>query len=158
MLPKTPEQFSYDPDGNLTNDGRFAYIWDGENRLVAMTNNTSVGPQYGLTFAYDPQGRRIQKMVATNGVGVYTNRFLYDGWNLIAELKPNNLPIRTYVWGTDLSGTMQGAGGVGGLLEVSYYGTSTTNCFSAFDGNGNVMASSMRRMERLWRSLITIHS
>ncbi len=36
-----------------------------------------------------------------------------------------------------LSGSMQGAGGVGGLLEVSGYGSATTNCFPAFDGNGN---------------------
>jgi RHS repeat-associated protein len=36
---------------------------------------------------------------------------------------------------------MQGAGGVGGLLEVSDYGSSTTtNCFAAFDGNGNLAA------------------
>ena len=86
---KEPEVFQYDPDGNLTNDGRFAYVWDGENRLVAMTNNTGVGPRYGLKFAYDPQGRRIQKYVATNGVPIYTNRFLYDGWNLVAILNPN---------------------------------------------------------------------
>ena len=38
-----------------------------------------------------------------------------------------------------MSGSMQGAGGVGGLIEVSYYGgTNTTNCFVGFDGNGNV--------------------
>jgi hypothetical protein len=35
---------------------------------------------------------------------------------------------------------MQGAGGVGGLLEVCCYGSATTNCFPAFDGNGNVAA------------------
>ena len=29
---------------------------------------------------------------------------------------------------------------MGGLLEVSYHGTSTTNCFVAYDGNGNVAA------------------
>jgi RHS repeat-associated protein len=58
----------------------------------------------------------------------------------VAELAPNNSKIRSYLWGTDLSGSIQGAGGVGGLLEVSYYGTSTTNCFPAFDGNGNVAA------------------
>ena len=57
-----------------------------------MTNNTGVGPRYGLKFVYDAQGRRIQKFVATNGVPVYTNRFLYDGWNLVAELKPDNTP------------------------------------------------------------------
>jgi RHS repeat-associated protein len=135
---QTPEHFSYDPDGNLTNDGRFDYIWDGENRLVGMTNNTGVGPRYGLTFAYDPQGRRIQKLVATNGVPAYTNRFLYNGWNLIATLTPNSQLQSAFMWGLDLSGSMQGAGGVGGLLEVSYKGTSITNSFPAIDGNGNV--------------------
>ena len=140
FVPRTPEQFSYDADENLTNDGRWSYMWDAENRLVALATNTPVGPQYQLTFAYDAKGRRIQKMVATNGVALSTNNFLYDDWNLVAELKPNNSPIRSYVWGTDLSGSMQGAGGVGGLLEVSYYGSATTNCFPAFDGNGNVAA------------------
>ena len=42
------------------------------------------------------------------------------------------------MWGLDLSGSLQGAGGVGGLLEVVYKGAQTTNCFVAFDGNGNV--------------------
>ena len=139
-VPKTPEQFTYDADGNLTNDGRWAYTWDAENRLIGMVVNTNVGPQYQLTFAYDAKGRRIQKLVATNGVAMSTNNFLYDGWNLIAETMPDNSLIRSYMWGTDLSGTSQGAGGVGGLLEISYYGSSTTNCFPAYDGNGNIMA------------------
>ena len=42
--------------------------------------------------------------------------------------------------GNDLSGSAQGAGGVGGLLEVTYSGAATTNCFVPFDGNGNVAA------------------
>ena len=60
-VPKTPEQFSYDADGNLTNDGRWAYTWDAENRLTQMTVNTNVGPQYQIGFAYDAKSRRIQK-------------------------------------------------------------------------------------------------
>lgn len=105
-----------------------------------MNVNTNIGPQYQLNFAYDSQGRRIQKCVATNGVGIYTNDFLYDGWNLIATLSPNLQLKSAYIWGSDLSGFSHSAGGVGGLLEVSYYGASTTNCFAAYDGNGNVMA------------------
>jgi len=135
-----PEVFNYDADGNLTNDGRWAYTWDGENRLVKMTVNTNVGPQYQLTFAYDSQGRRIQKLVSSNSVAIYTSRFLYDGWNLVAVLNPSSLLVDSFMWGSDLSGSQQGAGGVGGLLEISYNGSSTTNCFPAFDGNGNVAA------------------
>ena len=105
-----------------------------------MTVIPNVGTQYQLNFTYDAKGRRIQKEVKVSGVTTSTTKFLYDGWNLVAELKSDNSRLRTYVWGNDLSGSMQGAGGVGGLLLVSCYGTSTTNCFPAYDGNGNVMA------------------
>jgi hypothetical protein len=37
---KNQEQFSYDLDGNLTNDGRWAYTWDAENRLVNFEPHT----------------------------------------------------------------------------------------------------------------------
>lgn len=133
-----PETFYYDADGNLTNDGRFVYVWDAENRMIQMTVNTNVGPQYQMYFAYDYRGRRIQKLVMTNSVAIYTNRFLYDGWDLVALLNPNNALQQSYLWGMDLSGSIQGAGGVGGLLEVSYSGSSTTNCFVAYDGSGNI--------------------
>src|SRR5271157_2035352 len=143
---RTPENYTYDADGNLLSDGRWTYTWDAENRLIIMTSlsGAPAGSQLQLAFTYDYQGRRIEKIVSTNNgggyVGEYTNNYAYDGWNLIGELAPNGSLIRSYVWGTDLSGSMQGAGGVGGLIEVSYYGAATTNCFAAFDGNGNVSA------------------
>jgi RHS repeat-associated protein len=138
FLAKTNESFSYDADGNMANDGRWLYTWDAENRLITMTVKTNVGPQYQLNFVYDAKGRRIQKLVTTNSVAIYTNKFLYDEWNLIAEIAPNNALIRSYVWGTDLSGAMRDAGGVGGLLEVSCCNGLATNCFSIFDGSGNI--------------------
>jgi len=146
FVPQTREQFRYDADGNLLRDGRWNYTWDAENRLTGMTVNTTVGPQYQLTFAYDAKGRRMEKIVSLGNASTLnyqpatTNLFAYDGWKLIAELRTPNSAHRTYTWGSDVSGSMQGAGGVGGLLEVSYYGSATTNCFPAFDGNGNVAA------------------
>jgi hypothetical protein len=72
-----------------------------------------------LEFDYDHQRRRIQKIVSTNYAGDYyphsTNRFVYDGWNVIAELNETNGVVQSFLWGLDLSGSMQGAGGVGGL-------------------------------------------
>ena len=42
-------------------------------------------------------------------------------------------------WGMDLSSSMQGAGGVGGLLAVTDHGSeSTAHFFPTYDGNGNV--------------------
>jgi len=98
------------------------------------------GARKKLDFTYDYQGRRIQKVVSTwNGsayVATSTNKFLYDGWNLLAELNGTNGVVRAYLWGLDLSGTLQGAGGVGGLLAIKPTGTNTL--FVAYDGSGNV--------------------
>ena len=146
FVPRTPESFTHDVDGNLLSDGRWDYTWDGENRLIRMVARTAVGPQQRLEFAYDWQGRRIAKVVWNNTAGTGTpavdQRFLYDQWNLIVvavEVESQFQLAQAFVWGTDLSGSMQGAGGVGGLLKVSHVGQSTTNCFAAFDGNGNVV-------------------
>jgi RHS repeat-associated protein len=160
VFPKNVQSLSYDIDGNLTFDGVWAYRWDGENRLVemAMTNVTSVpnAQRTRLQFTYDYLGRRVQKVVHTwNGSQFATlqatNRCVYDlsagqagGWNLLAELERNGKLVRSYVWGLDLSGTMDEAGGVGGLLVVGDYswsgGTTNGYHFAAYDGNGNITA------------------
>jgi RHS repeat-associated protein len=143
FLPKSTETFGYDADGNQTNDGRWTLIWDGENRLVQIQSlsGAPVGSSNRLTFVYDQHGRRIARTSESFVSGAWSitlsNRFVYDGWNLLAELNAtNNAVINSFVWGLDLSGTMQGAGGVGGLLAIT-----TTNAgshFVGFDGNGNV--------------------
>jgi hypothetical protein len=55
-----------DDDGNLTQDGRWNYSWDVEDRLVTLSPSTSVGPQISLKFEYDSRGRRIRKQVWNN--------------------------------------------------------------------------------------------
>jgi RHS repeat-associated protein len=93
-----------------------------------------------LEFAYDYQGRRIQKRVFTQlegGTAVLDLKYFYDGWNLLAEVNTANQVVRSYVWGLDLSGSVQGAGGVGGLLMVKE--GSGQGHFVGYDGNGNVV-------------------
>jgi RHS repeat-associated protein len=289
FVPRTPETFTHDGDGNLVEDGRWRYAWDGENRLAAM--ETEEGAQAAgvrrtrLEFTYDSQGRRIGKQATRyalgglfdvrreyfpgstpggtpsaivnggniddiwfqgnglpmglpfcyrttatlrvptggawtfqialsyagarlylddvlvldlwnggsnnsvtlyltagteyrlryeakfgsdvggatfasqldwsgpqvarqrvpNGVGTafapekVATRYVYDGWNLVAELDAAGAPVRSYAWGADVSGSRQGAGGVGGLLAVTEHtGAAATTHFAATDGNGNV--------------------
>jgi len=66
-----------------------------------------------------------------------TIKFVYDGWNLISETLQNQQSTTTthYIWGTDLSGSLQGAGGIGGLLCVVRNGTPY---YPLADGNGNI--------------------
>jgi RHS repeat-associated protein len=143
FLVQTNEAFGYDADGNMTSDGRWTYMWDAENRLTNMTSQSSSpsGSKFKLDFAYDYHGRRTQKIVSawngTNYVAQSTNRFVYDGWNLIAILDSDFAIQTSFVWGLDLSGSYQGAGGVGGLLAINEI-TSGTH-FTTFDANGNVM-------------------
>jgi RHS repeat-associated protein len=147
FVPMTPETFGYDADGNMTNDGRFSYTWDGENRLTKIESKSSAptASKCRLQMTYDWQSRRTEKVVHTNNgagyVGQYTNRFVYDGWNLVAELGPDGTLLRSHVWGLDASGTLQGAGGVGGLLAtVIHTGIHAGTYFPSYDGNHNVAA------------------
>src|SRR6266540_3993141 len=141
-VPKTAENYGFDLDGNQTSDGRWNYSWDAENRLIRLVANTLTGPQQRMDFEYDWQGRRIGKKVWNNTGGTGTPatylKFLYDGWNLIAELDGNNANAvkRSFIWGLDLSGSEQGAGGVGGLLAIKP--ASGNPQFAAYDANGNV--------------------
>lgn len=142
FIAQTPELFYYDLDGNLTNDGRWTYTWDAENRLtkIESLSGAPTASKYKLEFLYDAKGRRLQKLVSTNNgstyVAQYTNRFAYDGWNMIATLNPQSALLQSFTWGSDLSGGLQGAGGVGGLLLNRDARTTTTNYY-VYDGNGN---------------------
>ncbi|MCZ7591510.1 MAG: RHS repeat-associated core domain-containing protein [Kiritimatiellae bacterium] len=132
----------YDSDGNMTYDGKWGYVWDAENRLVAAL---PVVPNQGLVrlrFAYDYMGRRVEKEVETwTGMewsNVVTIAFTYDGWNMIRETRSDESKPNYYVWGLDLSGTLQGAGGVGGLLARVRQGNIPDPLYYASDANGNV--------------------
>jgi len=148
FLTKTAEAYTYDLDGNLTSDGRWTNKWDAENRLIDMTSHSSgpSGSRKSLQFAYDSQGRRYSKVVSNWTGSAWTRvlheKFLYDGWNLLGAFNGTNAAIiRSFLWGLDLSGSMQGAGGVGGLIAFRQHsGSLAGSHFAAYDGNGNVMA------------------
>jgi RHS repeat-associated protein len=167
-VPPANEAPQHDLDGNLTDDGRWVYTWDAENRLTRMTQKVipvaagvSTPPaRTRLEFAYDYKNRRIAKkvFVEESGTGLQPVvwrltkdlRFVYDGWHMIAELDatfatgtgvagitPARGVVRTYLWGPDVSGTMTGAGGVGGLLAFTFQGDSY---YPISDANGNITA------------------
>jgi len=120
---------------------------DEQNRLVAMESRSDLPAsvtRQRLEFAYDSRSRRIEKTVKEydSGTSTWTStaqiKFLYDGWNLLAEYDALNSDtmIRSHVWGLDLSGTPQGVGGVGGLLWSSHL---SDDYAPGFDANGNII-------------------
>jgi YD repeat-containing protein len=126
--PSTVEP-TYDLDGNMLSDGILSFTYDAASRLKTVASN-------GVTLVtnfYDAKSRRVKKVTANA-----TTTFFYDDWNLVEEriaYADNTSSTIRYYWGKDLSGALQGAGGVGGLLWLTIDGAIYIPCY---DNNGNV--------------------
>jgi RHS repeat-associated protein len=134
----------HDANGNLTFQNGVTYTWDSENRLLSVSDGTTVN-----TFTYDALHRRVTMRTAVSGTVTNKVHYLYDGWNVIEErTNTDTTPgfalstfalTKTLTWGTDFSGTLQGAGGVGGLLLITDHSALGTSSYHfQYDGNGNV--------------------
>ena len=127
-----------DNNGSLTNDGTRAFGYDAENQLT----NVTVANKFKKDFVYDGLNRlRIKREFGwTNSAWLQTNEvhFIYDGNVIIQHRDSNNVPTLTLTRGLDLSGSLQGAGGIGGLLAMTD-GTGA-NYFYHHDGRGNITA------------------
>ncbi len=134
----------YDLDGNLAAFGDRTNAWNAAGRLVSTTWTETNGLQR-LRSEYDHRGRRVRRVLETSADAgatwtVIDNRtFAYDDWNLIYERseRPNEGAAElAFFWGPDLSGSLQGAGGIGGLVAISIGGDFY---FPGYDNNGNVV-------------------
>jgi RHS repeat-associated protein len=92
---------------------------------------------------YDYMNRRVEvaleEFEEDTWTAVWTRRYLYDGWHLIAEIDPDGygLPVTsTYFWGYDVSNSIGGAGGIGGLLLID---DDTNRYLPGYDVQGNVI-------------------
>jgi RHS repeat-associated protein len=136
-LPAT-NSYTYDSNGNLTSDGKRAFDYDDENQLIRVT----VTNAWKSEFVYDGKmRRRIRREYKWSSTWVQTNEFhyVYDGNLVIEERDANNLPQVSYTRGNDLSGSLQGTGGIGGLLALSQLSTVTPqHYYYHADGNGNI--------------------
>ena len=152
LWPKTPETFTHDADGNLTSDSLWTNVWNGENRRIVIERRSDAPSLSKVKEAWTllADGRWIERIVSTNnGMSYYpsqTNRYVWDNQVLLAVLDHTNGVVVSFLRGIDMSGSIQGAGGVGGVLAVKA-GTSAqcdnmanTTHFTCYDGNGNVMA------------------
>ena len=131
---------AYDAWGNLTDTSpfRFTYSYAG-NLLVGVDTNRANGVRSYADYDYDAQSRRAYKYVYPPSGPNRSHWYFYSGWSLQTEQwrQGNSAPYNFvhYVWGRDLSGTLDGAGGVGGLLATEVGGTWY---FPLYDNNGNV--------------------
>ncbi len=130
--------------------GGTRYTWNTENRLTGVEPLAPNTDDKKLQFVYDHMGRRVLKRVWTYTAGSWGNptaetKYVYDGWRVIMELDGLNSDAvtRKFTWGLDLSGSVEGAGGIGGLLATEdTAGTTVTTDDRTFiylyELNGNV--------------------
>jgi RHS repeat-associated protein len=140
----TTNSFVYDLNGNMVTNGTRVLEYDDENQLIRITQPNT----WKSEFSYDGKmRRRIRKEYTWNGSWLPTNEvhYIYDGNLVIQERDGNNLPQVTYTRGRDMSGTLQGAGGIGGLLARTANSSTLdpqsltfAHAFYHADGNGNV--------------------
>jgi RHS repeat-associated protein len=142
----TPAPPMYDPNGNAisypvrpvgsasTLNGIFT--WDINNQQITASVGTD-----SATYQYDALGRRTKRTETIAGLTTSTY-FLTNGWNV--ELEHNGSTYTTrQTWCLDLSKSLQGAGGVGGLVMMETLpagGGAPTPSFPTYDGNGNITA------------------
>jgi len=154
----------YDLDGNLLEDTRNTYTWNADNNLIRVDAKDGTSR---IDYVYDHQSRRTVRRTHTRASATENwklkteNFYLYDDWNLVADVSAvtghrsgvtgeEADSVRYYTWGRDLSGSLQGAGGVGGLLAISTvhppeatenWNLKTENfktLYPTYDANGNV--------------------
>jgi RHS repeat-associated protein len=143
----------FDPLGNLLQDDRNIYTWDSDIHLLSMSTISMGRPgtknqEQRTEFRYDPLHRRVARLENQSELTLFT----HDGWNVIQEhsgnvkLETSNLKRSArHTWGEDLSGTLQGAGGVGGLLGTIHNVAKTKTqeqkiaSWFHYDSNGNVI-------------------
>jgi RHS repeat-associated protein len=136
-----------DANGNLTNDGLRTFAYDSENQLT----NVTVANQFKKDFVYDGLNRlRIKREYGwTGSAWSKTNeiRFVWDGDVIIQLRDSNNVPTLTLTRGLDLSGSLLGAGGIGGLLAMTdgsgatyyYHGDALGNVTALIDAYQNIV-------------------
>ena len=125
------EDLGYSSDGGLISFGEFDYVYDSASRLAEVWSN---GVRV-VENQYDAIGRRVIKRTPDA-----THTFVYDGWMLVVERierSGGQFDQIDYWWGKDISGTLDGAGGIGGLLYIRKNGCEVY--VPLYDGHGNVM-------------------
>jgi|APSaa5957512622_1039677.scaffolds.fasta_scaffold03975_2 RHS repeat-associated protein len=110
------EILTYDGNGNTASDGTNTYAYDEFGCLVGATT-----PTYSnIVYRYDAYGRRVEKNV--DGT---VERYVHDGYHVLADLNAADEPLRWYVHSDVIDGL---------LGQV----TTNASCYFLRDGLGNV--------------------
>jgi RHS repeat-associated protein len=146
--------YAYDDENRLvvlTQPGapgnwRTEFVYDGLGRLRVRrefvwfsSTITDLSLQSAASKKDKKSSLPVQSASVGGGEGFWfldtETRYVYDGRRVIHERGDYDLPLVNYTRGNDLSGSLEGAGGIGGLLARTAAGS---HAYYHADGNGNV--------------------
>ena len=133
--------------GSISQDGGSTWTQVGAVTLSGLASTVYVGlavTSHNTGTATTGTFTNISVPGGGGATEASSRRYLYDGWNLVAEF---NAPggtslgtlVRTYTWGLDLMHSLSGSGGVGALLQIADHASGKI-FLPTYDGNGNVAA------------------
>lgn len=121
--PAANTSYSYDANGNLTNDGVHAYDYDAENRLKGVDAGATA------SYAYDYENRRIKKVA-----GSTSTHYVWEGSQVIAENDATTgAAIYNYVYSGNRLIARVGSG------VINWYVSDRLSERLVLDANGNVI-------------------
>ncbi len=121
--------YTYDGNGNLTNDGAGSYSYDYENRLL-----TASAPEISAEYSYDPLGRRVRKQA--NG---QITAYIHDGDQIIAEYDSTGTLARKFVYGPGIDEPIKGLSPQGTVPEWFYHSDGLGSITELTDSTGSVI-------------------
>lgn len=131
--------YTYDQNGNLTSKqhktsgSRTLYTWNAKNQLVSYARYPTASaptPDLSLAFTYDPLGRRASK--TENGI---TERYVYDGPDLIGVLDQGSAALRQFTFGPNIDEPLSISG-----VSSGYFHTDHLGSIKALSSNASVVS------------------
>jgi RHS repeat-associated protein len=146
FVPPRSESIYYNTAGALQSNSEWSFNWNelGQLTTITQSNPYSRPTATEVDCTYDSLGRRVQKQVKTGDAVSKTTTTLWDNWLPVMETDRNStgtvIAQRWYTWGPDVSGSIDGAAGIGGLLEIyEVQGGLATVSLPIYDGIGNII-------------------
>ncbi len=122
------QAYTYDANGNLTNNGNKTFIYDEENRLIEVKDASN---QTIATYTYDHEGKR-SSITTTSG----TTYFHYSGDKVIYETDASNNITAEYTYDPLGNPATMTKNGVTYYYHLNGHG----DVVALTDGSGNIVA------------------
>ena len=131
--------------------------WDAANRLTAVVQKTGAQKRNETTCNY--QWQRTTRTINSGGTVESQQGWAGRGWTCLGEYRivsGARTLERALTWGPDLSGSLTGAGGVGGLYVFEEMTGTTTGVpagtyYPLYDGNGNICECEIKEGHSVFR-------